>query len=181
MDTYIKFFFHTLSALQCGHPVSHGEHPVQIPILPTCEPVCLYWLLCDIPDPCLQIFTSCNLQPTVIFQQDGAPPHWGRIVRDCLDATFPNRWLGRDGSLAWPPRSPDITPLDFFLWRYVKDKVYATKGTGVEDLKTRIRDVITTINRGMPAHTWEVLEFLPDVLRATQGAHIEVRWVYEKK
>jgi hypothetical protein len=43
----------------------------------------------DIPDPCLQIFNFCNLQPTVIFQQDGAPPCWGRIVRDYRDATFP--------------------------------------------------------------------------------------------
>jgi hypothetical protein len=47
--------------------------------------------------------------------------------------------------------------------------------TGVEDLKTRIRDVITIINRGMLARTWEELEFRLDVLRATQGAHIEVR------
>jgi hypothetical protein len=121
----------------------------------------------DIPDLCLQVFKSCNLQPTVIFQQDGAPSHWGRIVRDYLDATFPNCWLGRDGSLAWPPRSPDITPLDSFLWGYVKDKVYATKVTVVEDLKTRIRDVITTINRGMLARTWEELEFWLDVLCAT--------------
>jgi hypothetical protein len=108
----------------------------------------------DIPELCLQVFNSCNLQPTAIFQQDGAPPHWGRIVRDYLDATFPNRWLGRDGPLAWPPQSPDITPLDSFLWGYVKDKVYATKVTVVEDLKTGIRDVITTINRGMLARTW---------------------------
>jgi hypothetical protein len=72
----------------------------------------------------------------VIFQQDGAPPHWGRIVPDYLDATFPNCWLGRDGPLAWPPQSPDVTPLDFFLWGYVKDKVYATKVTGFADLKT---------------------------------------------
>jgi hypothetical protein len=63
----------------------------------------------------------------------------------------------------------------FFLWGYVKDKVYATKVTGVEGLKTRIRDVITTINRGMLARTWEQLEFRLDVLRAIQGAHIEVR------
>jgi hypothetical protein len=47
--------------------------------------------------------------------------------------------------------------------------------TGGEDLKTRIRDVITTINRGMLARTWEELEFRLDVLRATQGAHTEVR------
>jgi hypothetical protein len=62
-----------------------------------------------------------DLQPTVIFQQDGAPPHWGRIVRDCLDTIFPNSWLGGDGPLAWPPRPPDITLLDFFLWGYVKE------------------------------------------------------------
>jgi hypothetical protein len=47
--------------------------------------------------------------------------------------------------------------------------------TGVVDMKTRIRDVITTISRGMLARTWEELEFRLDVLRATQGAHIEVR------
>jgi hypothetical protein len=47
--------------------------------------------------------------------------------------------------------------------------------TGVEGLKTQIRDVVTTINRGMVAHTWEELEFRLDVLRATQGAHIEVK------
>jgi hypothetical protein len=122
-----------------------------------------------------------DLQPTVIFQQDGAPPHWGRIVRDCLGATFPNLWLGRDGQLAWPPRSPDITPLDFVLWGYGKDKVYATKVTGDEDLNTLIMDVITTINIGMLARIWKELEFRLDVLRATQGAHIEVRWVHEKK
>jgi hypothetical protein len=45
----------------------------------------------------------------------------------------------------------------------------------VEDLKTRVRDVIITINRGMLARTWEELEFRLDVLRATQDAHNEVR------
>jgi hypothetical protein len=43
-----------------------------------------------------------------------------------------------------------------------------------EDLKTRIRDVISTINRYMLASAWEELEFRLDVLRATQSAHTEV-------
>ena len=46
---------------------------------------------------------------------NGAPPHWGLVVREFLDQTFPNRWIGRDGPIAWPPRSPDLTPLDFFM------------------------------------------------------------------
>jgi hypothetical protein len=41
-----------------------------------------------------------DLQPTVIFQQDGAPPQWGRILRNYRDATFSNCWLGTDGPLA---------------------------------------------------------------------------------
>jgi hypothetical protein len=69
------------------------------------------------------------------------------------------------------------------LWRgtILLEDYRGLEVTGVEDLKTRIRDVITTINRGMLARTWEELEFRLDVLRATQGAHIEVRCVYEKK
>jgi hypothetical protein len=62
----------------------------------------------------------------VTFQQDGAPPHFGNVVRDTLDSEFPGRWIGRTGPIPWPPRSPDLTPPDFFLWGYVKDKVFAT-------------------------------------------------------
>ena len=51
-----------------------------------------------------------DFQPWIISQQDGAPPHWGSHVRRFLDATFPSRWIGRDGPTPWPPRSPDITP-----------------------------------------------------------------------
>ena len=55
-----------------------------------------------------------KFQPWVVFQQDCAPPHWGLMVCDFLNETFPNRWIGRIGPTPWPPRSPDITPLDYF-------------------------------------------------------------------
>ncbi|GFG36095.1 hypothetical protein Cfor_03668 [Coptotermes formosanus] len=58
------------------------------------------------------------------FQQDGAPPHYHRDVRKCLNTRFPGRWIGRAAPIPWPPRSPDLTPLDFFLWGIVKDRVY---------------------------------------------------------
>jgi hypothetical protein len=41
-----------------------------------------------------------HLQPHIILQQDGAPPHWGLQVRAYLDRTFPGRWnvlLSPDG------------------------------------------------------------------------------------
>ncbi|GBN14641.1 hypothetical protein AVEN_39551-1 [Araneus ventricosus] len=81
----------------------------------------------------LQLFAIPQIShiPDIFWQQDGAPPHWGKIVRSYLDTQFPQRWIGRDGPLACPPRSPDLTPLDFFLWGYVKDKVFASKLTKI--------------------------------------------------
>ncbi|CAH1986618.1 unnamed protein product [Acanthoscelides obtectus] len=51
----------------------------------------------------------------LMFQQDGAPPHYVLRVRQYLDQTFPDRWIGRRGVNEWPPRSPDLSPLDFFM------------------------------------------------------------------
>ncbi|GBN56080.1 hypothetical protein AVEN_168128-1 [Araneus ventricosus] len=63
-------------------------------------------------------------------QADRAPPHWRTIACDFLNRELPHCWIGRAGLddvplLPWPLRSPDLTPRDFFLWDYVKDKVYA--------------------------------------------------------
>ena len=44
-----------------------------------------------------------------------------------LDETFPGRWVRRGGPTAWPPRSPDLTPLDFFARGFIKDVVYSRK------------------------------------------------------
>jgi hypothetical protein len=55
-------------------------------------------------------------QPNMVFQQDVAPTNLDHIVREFLDMHFPGLWVGRDGPISWSPRSPGITPLDFFLW-----------------------------------------------------------------
>lgn len=72
------------------------------------------------------------------WQQDGAPPHYACVVRDWLNQTFPGRWIGRRGTFEWPPRSPDLTPPDFFLWGYLKDKVYSHR---IQDID-HLRDII---------------------------------------
>lgn len=74
----------------------------------------------------------------VVFQQDGAPAHASRMVRDYLDIVFPNRWIGRLGPMLWPPRSPDLTPLDYFLWGYLKDKVFRTNPVTLREMEDRI-------------------------------------------
>ena len=80
------------------------------------------------------------------FQQDGALPHFANIVRNFLDSTFPGRWIGRRGSVDWPPRSPDLTPLDFFFWGAAKEYVYKERPTDVEDMKRKITDYFRLVN-----------------------------------
>jgi len=116
-----------------------------------------------------------EFQPWIIFQQDGAPPRWGvRMFVGFLDAAFPNRWIGRDGQTPWPPRSPDINLLDFFLWGCVKDKVFSTPVPDVTNLKVRITDAFATITEDVLENTWREIDYRLDVLRATKGAHFEV-------
>jgi hypothetical protein len=76
----------------------------------------------------------------LIFQQDGATVHVGAQVRDALNQSLPKRWIGRRGCIDWPARSPDLTPIDYFLWIYMKNKVYKRKFRKLEDLKARIKE-----------------------------------------
>lgn len=83
------------------------------------------------------------------FQHDGAPAHFAAEVRNYLNEYFRNRWIGRGGPVPWPPRSPDLTPLDFSLWGYVKDLVYATPPTTAENMCMRIVRVFREIPEQM--------------------------------
>ena len=65
--------------------------------------------------------------------------------------------------LAWPPRSPDAIPCEFFLWGYVKDQVYVPLlPASVPELK-----VVTCYKQ------FGTLDYRVDVCRITKAAHIE--------
>ncbi|KAJ4445621.1 hypothetical protein ANN_12303 [Periplaneta americana] len=72
------------------------------------------------------------------FLHDGAPAHFSRTARRYLDRRFPDRWIGRGGPIAWPPRSPDLNPLDFYLWGHLKSLVYSSPVPDLESLPYRI-------------------------------------------
>ncbi|KAJ4428366.1 hypothetical protein ANN_24385 [Periplaneta americana] len=61
-----------------------------------------------------------------------------RTARRYLDRRFPDRWISRGGSIAWPPRSPDLNPLDFYLWGHLKSLVYSSPVPDLESLRNRI-------------------------------------------
>ncbi|GFY02113.1 putative DD41D transposase [Trichonephila clavipes] len=83
------------------------------------------------------------------FQQDGATCHTARATIDLLKDTFGDRLISRFGPVNWPPRSCDLTPLDYFLWGYVKSLVYADKPQTLDHLEDNIRRVIADIRPQM--------------------------------
>ncbi|KAJ4435905.1 hypothetical protein ANN_18525 [Periplaneta americana] len=114
-------------------------------------------------------------RPNVMSKQmDGPPPHWFNDVRTTLDNVLPGRWIGRGGPIAWPPRSLDLTPLDFFLWGNVKNKVYATAVRGLRDFRERIIEAIESIPEDMLQRAWQEIVLHLDIVTVTAGTHVDV-------
>lgn len=86
-----------------------------------------------------------NIRRNMFFQHDGCPAHFAENVRQYLNIRFPNRWIGRGSIFPWPPRSPDLTVLDFYLWGKLKDMVFATRPTTRDDMIERIREAVQSI------------------------------------
>lgn len=81
----------------------------------------------------------------VLFQQDGAPSHNARQVYQYLNEKFPGRWIGTHGPLLWPARSPDLSPLDFFLWGFLKSIIYKTPANNLNVLINNIHNAFRQI------------------------------------
>jgi len=105
------------------------------------------------------------------------PLHQITITNTLWDLWIYNYWVIRNDCRCFnnlPPRSPDATPCDFFLWGYVKDQVYVPPlPASIPELEVRIRTAIETFAADMLQTVWNELDCRVDVCRITKGAHIE--------
>ncbi|GFU92388.1 putative DD41D transposase [Trichonephila clavipes] len=104
------------------------------------------------------------------FQQDGAACHTARATIDLLKDTFGDRLISRFGPVNWPPRSCDLTPLDYFLWGYVKSLVYADKPQKPDHSEDNIHRVIADIRPQMLEKVLENWTSKLDYMRASRGS-----------
>lgn len=81
------------------------------------------------------------------FQQDGAPAHNAQIVTDFLNYTFPQKWIGTNGPIRWPARSPDLSVLDFFLWGYLQNNIYSSRRRTVQQLREATVEAFENLRR----------------------------------
>ncbi|GFX36365.1 DUF4817 domain-containing protein [Trichonephila clavipes] len=104
------------------------------------------------------------------FQQDGATCHTARATIDLLKDTFGDRLISRFGHVNWPPKYCDLTPVDYFLWSYVKSLVYADKPQTLDHLEDNIRRVIADIRPQMLEKVIENWTSRLDYIRASRGS-----------
>ncbi|GFU82881.1 transposable element Tc3 transposase [Trichonephila clavipes] len=83
-----------------------------------------------------------------------------------------DRLISRFGPVSWPPRSCDLTPLDYFLWGYVKSFVYADKPQTLDHLEDNIRRVIADIRPQMLEKVIENWTSRLDYIRASHMPEI---------
>jgi hypothetical protein len=69
------------------------------------------------------------------YQQDGVTCHTSAASMAEIESFFPGRVISKR---LWPPRSPDLTPPDFFLWGHLKGRVYMNRPRTLEDLRENI-------------------------------------------
>ncbi len=108
-----------------------------------------------------------------MLQQEGAPAHMSRLFTECLQRKIGDRWISKRGPVNWPPRSPALTPVDFFLWGYVKYKVYSDEIESIEHLKSRITSATRSIDAAKLSNLWKNLNTRINCVVRQEGRHIE--------
>ncbi|GFS60483.1 putative DD41D transposase [Trichonephila clavipes] len=121
-----------------------------------------------------QVYVETPLHPEKLtelwFQQDGATCHTARVTIDLLKDTLGDRLISRFRPVNWPPRSCDLTPLDYFLWGYVKSLVYADKPQTLDHLEDNIRRVIADRRPQMLEKVIENWTSRLDYIRDSRGS-----------
>jgi len=86
------------------------------------------------------------------FQQDNATAHTAHASIAAIREVFEDRVISRG---RWPARSPDLNPCDFFLWGYLKAKVYENNPHTIDELETNITDLIHSIPDEMLSNVYD--------------------------
>lgn len=88
------------------------------------------------------------------YQHDGCPAHNDVLAIEWLHNTFSGNVIGTHEALAWPARSPDLSPNDFWLWGHITTKIYDRMEpfSNVDDLWTAVQTCCNTVTHGQLAN-----------------------------
>uniref|UniRef100_A0A158P5N6 Tc1-like transposase DDE domain-containing protein n=1 Tax=Tetranychus urticae TaxID=32264 RepID=A0A158P5N6_TETUR len=79
------------------------------------------------------------------FQQDGATPHCTDMTLELLRVYFGERIIRR-ADIEWPASSPDLNPLDFYLWGHLDAQVKKARPKTLNQIKEILKIEIEKIS-----------------------------------
>jgi hypothetical protein len=94
---------------------------------------------------CCTLGTCASSTTSRVVHAWWAPPYFLRIVRQHLNQTFGEQWIGRGGPFSWPARSPDLNPMDILLWGHLRSSVYSSPVSDLEVLQQRVENACQKI------------------------------------
>lgn len=103
------------------------------------------------------------------FQQDGAPAHSAGNTQMFLGAHVPDFW----GKEVWPPNSPDLNPLDYFMWSEIQREVCRDAHSDIDSLKSKIVSVMVNFDPKKVISACEAFRGRLDEVIATEGRFLD--------
>ncbi|XP_031333083.1 uncharacterized protein LOC116163333 [Photinus pyralis] len=104
------------------------------------------------------------------FQQDGATAHTARATLQYLEQFYDNRLISKG---LWPPRSPDLTPLDFFLFPTLKNNVFRNRLHTLDELRAAIIEELERISPETLEKVFDNMKRRVELCREHNGGHFE--------
>ena len=105
--------------------------------------------------------------------QDSAPPHTAYVTIAYLKELFLTRLVTLGTDHPWAPHSPDLNPLDFWLWGAAKDVVYKSKPATLAELRNSVRDDINQVSPEVWGIVGDNFSVRIQACQKREGAHIE--------
>ena len=107
---------------------------------------------------------------TAWLQQDSATCHTSRATMFRLQELFGDRVIPK---AIWPPRSPDLTPLDYFLFGYLKDEVFKRNPQTLDELRNYVELTIQTIDENVLHNVFQNMHKRIHLCLQVNGQHFQ--------
>lgn len=107
------------------------------------------------------------------FQQDGATAHTTRETIDFLREFFDDRLISLHTQVEFPPRSPDLTIMDYFVFPYLKNRIFRTPVLNLQELQERITQECANITPEMLQNAFDSMTRRVNLCIEQGGGHFQ--------
>ena len=107
------------------------------------------------------------------FQQDGATCHTTTGNLNILKSKFNNRIISNKTDISWPPKSPDMNPLDYFFWGHAMSHVYRCKPETLDNLKDLVDDFARDMDKELVRKVCRSFYKRAQLCIKVKGGHFE--------